>query len=797
MINRKELEQTDKYALAEYLPWSFLSAEGVVEHKDGSLQKSFHFRGHDLDSATKRELMGVNSAFNNALRRLSDGWAVFIEAQRNPIEDYPESSWPNNASRAIDNERKQFFKTADNCFANYYYLTLVYQAPIRLESKSTWFVHKHDSAQDIGTSLKDFLNTIGEIEGLLAGLLPVFKPLNDDEMLTYLHSTVSSKRHPIKTPDMPMYLDHILCDESVEHGLGLKLGDNLVRTLSIKSFPSESYPGILDAINDLDFPFRWSTRFICLGQDSAKKALTNIRRMWFAGRKKITTILQEVATQSESALGETSSLNRSVDADQAMQLLDEGMVSFGHFSATVSVMDVDPKKAEDKIQRVASVINRLGFACHIENLNALESWLSSMPGNIHANVRKPLIHTLNLAHMAPLSSYWAGETYNSHLQAPPHFFAKCRGNSPFRFSSNVGDVGHTLIFGPTGAGKSTLLSFMAAQWLRYPNAQVFMFDKGYSSRVITECVGGSFFVVGAKSEQPCFQPLKNIHEDSERMWASEWLLEILADQGCPITTDLKSEIWQSLISLTDQAPGSRTLSVFLSLVQDNSVKEALSPFKLGGAYGYLFDAGQEREDDNYWQVFETAELFDKKGAIKPALSYLFHRLEKRFNGRPTLLILDEAWLFLENSLFAKKIKQWLKELRKANVYVIFATQSLSDAMQSPIAVALKESCPSKIFLPNASAQDSSSAEFYQAMGLNERQIEIVAQALPKREYYLTSPTGNRLFNLALGPVALALCASSSVSDQKLLVELKNKPSDRELFQEFLEAKLGGSHEVPA
>ena len=113
------------------------------------------------------------------------------------------------------------------------------------------------------------------------------------------------------------------------------------------------------------------------------------------------------------------------------------------------------------------------------------------------------------------------------------------------------------------------------------------------------------------------------------------------------------------------------------------------------------------------------------------------------------LILDEAWLFLEDSMFAKKIKQWLKELRKANVYVIFATQSLSDAMQSSIAMALKESCPTKIFLPNNSAKDESSAQFYRAMGLNDRQIDIIASALPKREYYLSSPLGNRLFELSL------------------------------------------------
>lgn len=629
---------------------------------------------------------------------------------------------------------------------------------------------------------------MAELEGLLVGLFPLFRALNDEETLSYLHSTASSKRHPIKLPDIPMYLDYILCDESIEHGLGLRLAQKTVRVLTIKAFPTESFPGILDSLNDLNFPFRWSTRFLCMGHETAEAHLSKVRRVFFAGRKKLLTVIKEVASQSESGLGENSALNKSADADEALQLLDQGLISFGYFTATLSVCHEDSKKADEQIDQAAGIINRLGFACHIEELNALDAWLSSIPGNTYANVRRPVIHTLNLAHMAPLSAIWSGEEGNSHLKGASHFIAKCRGNTSFRFSSNVGDVGHTLIFGPTGSGKSTLLSFMAAQWLRYDQAQVFIFDKGRSSRVLTEAVSGSFYNVGSETEELCFQPLRNIDRDAERLWANEWLLELLADQGLITTTELKSEVWQALISLSEQESTSRTLSVFKSLIQSSEARQALRPFTLGGPYGYLFDAAEERDDKSSWQVFETSELFERKSAIKPALSYLFHRLAKRFNGRPTLLILDEAWLFLEDSMFAKRIKQWLKELRKSNVYVIFATQSLADAMQSSIAIALKESCPTKIFLPNASAPDEASFKFYQAMGLNERQIELVAQAMPKREYYLSSPLGNRLFDLALGPAALALCASSSVKDQHLADRIKEKHPQETFWGEFMRTK---------
>lgn len=787
MMWLKNYGEPDEGSLADYLPWALLVAPGVIEHKDGSLQKTFRFRGPNLDSSSSHELMGVSGQFNNALRRLPKGWTVFLEAQRNPQSFYPDSIWPNEVCRAIDNERKRTFTKKNTFFNNEYYLTLVYRKPTVAKSKARSLFVKEDLAiTEEANALEAFETVLSEIEGILTSLFPLFESLSDDETLTYLHSSVSTKRHGIKTPETPLYLDYILTDQDVEHGLELRLGESFIKTLTIKAFPCESFPGILDSLNDLAFSFRWVNRFIVMGHDGAKRHIDRVRRSWYAGRKSIITIVKEVASQSESGLVDSSSLNKSADADEALQILDSGLVSFGFFTSTISVWGKSLKEAEDKINQAASAINRQGFACHIESINSFQSWLSSIPGHIYANVRKPVVHSLNFAHMSPISAAWMGTEGNSHLNGPPHFFARSRGYTPFRFSTNVGDVGHTLIFGPTGSGKSTLLSFMAAQWLRYENAQVFFFDKGGSSKVLTKGVGGKFFSVGEK-DGLCFQPLKNIHQEESKIWAFDWLMEILKDQGVCEGVETQNEVWQALEDLVQQDNSCRTLTVLKSLIQDVTLRSALSPFTLEGSYGYLFDAHEEDDCDSRWQVFETGEIFQKKAALKPALSYLFHRIEKQFDGSPTLLILDEAWLFLENSLFAKRIKQWLKELRKRNVYVIFATQSLSDAMQSSIAIDLKEACLTKIFLPNQSACDESSADFYRAMGLNERKIEIISQASPKKEFYLVSPHGDCLFDLVLGPVALNLCASSSIVDQNLASSIESSGPE-EFFKKFLEKK---------
>ena len=136
-------------------------------------------------------------------------------------------------------------------------------------------------------------------------------------------------------------------------------------------------------------------------------------------------------------------------------------VAFGYLTTTVRVMDADRLRVEEKVRAVERVINGLGFTTIRESVNAVEAWLGSLPGHVYANVRQPLVHTLNLAHLMPLSSVWAGPRRNDHLDGPPLFYAETSGSTPFRFSTHVGDVGHMLIVGPTGAGKSVLLALMA------------------------------------------------------------------------------------------------------------------------------------------------------------------------------------------------------------------------------------------------------------------------------------------------------------------------------------------------
>jgi type IV secretion system protein TrbE len=181
-------------------------------------------------------------------------------------------------------------------------------------------------------------------------------------------------------------------------------------------------------------------------------------------------------------------------------------------------------------------------------------------------------------------------------------------------------------------------------------------------------------------------------------------------------------------------------------------------------------------------------LMETKGLVLPVLTYLFHKLEARFDGRPTLLVLDEAWLFLDEPLFAARIRDWLKTLRKKNVAVVFATQSLADIAASSIAPAIIESCPTRIFLPNDRAIEAQISEVYERFGLNPRQIEIISRATPKQDYYAQTAKGNRLFELDLGPLALAICSAATTQDHKLIDQLLREHDQASFAAAFLRTK---------
>ncbi|MCC8977257.1 conjugal transfer protein TrbE [Bradyrhizobium acaciae] len=824
MLNLREF-RSNAHRLADWLPWACLVAPGVILNKDGSFQRTMRYRGPDLDSATEAELMSVASRVNNVLKRFGSGWALFFDATRIPASEYPRSEFPDPVSWLVDEERRAAFagvvgvawedpsRPHGQHFESVLHLTLMYLPPAervsRLEGlfvesprgskakatdsrrvredRSDADADRGDQAAngvggDVGAEsdhapskrpqgsrdhLERFIQETDRAVDLLASVLPEIWPLSDAETLTYLHGCVSTKRHPVGVPRIPAYLDCFLSDEPLTGGLSPAIGRSHLRVLTVLGFPHVTFPGLLDELNRLGVAYRWATRFIPLDRTQANATLTRYRRQWFAKRKSLSSILKEVMFNEQAALLDTDASNKAVDADAALAELSDDLVAFGYITTTVTVTDEDSHQADENIRAVERVINSRGFTVIRETVNSVEAWLGGLPGQAYANIRQPIVHTLNLAHMCPLSAVWAGPERCEHLDGPPLLIAKTKGATPFRLSLHAGDVGHTIVVGPTGAGKSVLLSMLALQFRRYPNSQLITFDKGRSARAVTLAMSGAWYELGAKAGI-AFQPLKDVAEEGARVWALDWLCGVLAHERVTVTPDVKETLWSALRSLGSAPVEQRTMTGLVALLTRDALRQALQPYTLEGPYGRFLDADADRLSSADVLTFEMEELMALPGLVAPVLTYLFHTLEDRFAGRPTLLVLDEAWVFLDDPLFASRIREWLKTLRKKNVAVIFATQSLADIADSRIAPAIIESCPSRIFLPNPRALEATQTETYRRFGLNDTQIHLIAEAFPKRDYYLQSRAGNRLFELGLGPVALALAAASSPEDQRII-----------------------------
>jgi type IV secretion system protein VirB4 len=603
--------------------------------------------------------------------------------------------------------------------------------------------------------------------------MPEIAWLDDSATLTYLHACVSTERQSVAVPPVPFYIDGLVADMPLVPGIAPMLGHSHLRTLTIRGFPDQTWPGLLDELNRQSLAYRWVARWLPFDKPFALKEIERKRRHWYAKRKGIAALLRETLWGKESPLVDSDAENQAMDADAALQELGADYVAYGLFTATVTVWDEDQGRVAEKVKSVGRVLRSRGFVVAEETLNAVEAWLSSLPGQCYANLRQPPVSSLNLVHMIPISSVWAGPERNEHLSGPPLLHARTAGATPFRLVLHQGDVGHTLVIGPTGSGKSVLLNLMDLQFRRYEGALVFRFDKGRSSMAPILGMTGSFYELNTDGEV-AFQPLARVDDPGERAWAAEWVHILLAQEGLVLGPEIKEAVWSALGSLAGAPRSERTISGLAALVQHRGAKAALEPYTLDGPWGRLLDAEHDDLDDATVQGFEMEELLPHANAARAVLTYLFRRIERRLDGSPALIGLDEAWALLDDPVFGPKIREWLKTLRRKNASVVFATQSLADVTESRVAPAILESCLSRVFLPNARAVEPQSRAAYERLGLNTRQIDSVARATPKRDYYFQSVRGNRLFELGLGDVALAFAGISQAEDLKRLEGVRRR-----------------------
>jgi type IV secretion system protein VirB4 len=350
-----------------------------VLNKDGSFQRTARFRGPDLDSATQGELIHVGTAEQRAAPA---GFGLgLVHRSRAPARrQLPALEFPEPLSWLVDEERRAAFEDSGNHFESGYHLTLVYLPPeARARAAGLLYENRPTEGVDWRERLTAFVAETDRIFDLLDGVMPEIAWLDDSQTLTYLHSTVSTRRYRVGVPEVPFHLDALLADSALVGGLAPMLGDQHLRVATVRGFPTSTWPGFWTTST------AWALRIAghplsVPRQSRGGKGAFRLRRQWFAKRKNVIALLRETIFQQESPLVDTDASNKAADADAALQELGSDQVAFGYLTATVTVMDADPAKADEKLRMVERVIQGRGFVTIPETLNAVDAWLSSIPG---------------------------------------------------------------------------------------------------------------------------------------------------------------------------------------------------------------------------------------------------------------------------------------------------------------------------------------------------------------------------------------------------------------------------------
>jgi type IV secretion system protein VirB4 len=777
---------------ADLLNFASLIDDGLVLGKDGSLLAGFFFRGPDSQSASPDELNYVTSRINASLVRLGSGFALWVDAVRLPAAAYPDASashFPDPVTQAIDDERRAQFLQEGAHYETEYALLVSYTPPLRRNTRIVDLIYDDDPKAEPESpgdrQIAAFERVLADVEDSLSDILKLrrmksYRVLDargrghlQDELLNYLNFCITGHLEPVNVPPCAMYLDAYLGGQELYGGDTPKIGDHFIAAVGIEGFPPESYPNILFRLERLPIAFRFSSRFIPLEPYESVAILNAYRRKW---RQWMRGFFSQIFRTEGGVVNEDAAL-MAAQAEDAITDANSNLVAFGYYTPVLILMGQAREVLLDSARLIARELRREGFAARVETVNTLEAFLGSIAGHVSPNVRRPLLHSLNFADLMPASSTWPGlATCPSPLfppASPPLLYAATTGSTPFRLNLHVSDVGHTLIFGPTGAGKSTLLALIAAQFRRYPRSRITVFDKGRSLFALAHAADGRHYDLAGDTKAPGLCPLALLETERDVSFAEDWLATSYElQQGTAPTPRQKEEIHRAVRLMREVKGGEgRSLTDFIATVQDKDIRSALGAYTIEGALGHLLDARADGIETSSFTVFEIEDLMalGEKNLI-PVLLYLFRHFERSLKGEPALLLLDEAWVMLGHPTFREKIREWLKVLRKANCAVVLATQSLSDAVRSGLLDVLLESCPTKILLPNEEADKGGTSQvyaprdLYRLIGLNDTEIDILKSAIKKRHYYYTSPEGRRLFELGLGPVALAFTAVSSRED---------------------------------
>lgn len=755
---RKEIQ-----GMPDLLNYEICCDDGIILCKDGTFLAGFAYRAPDLNSSTASERNRVIQVLHNALCQYGTSWMLHADTTKKVSPTYLEqdpSMWGHPIFNAIDNERRELFVNGSQ-YESEYTCYLTYLPPSKNISRAKELMFESSERQSTAKQhLEYFKKKINDFLHVVSHSIPIrrMKTYKHQghyycELLQKINFAISGVEHPVRLPMLPIGIDSVIGAHEFWGGLQPKIGKKHIKVITVDDYPDHSHPQMLASLDRLPIAFRWSSRMIFMSQEEAEKILKKEQKKW---GDKIVSFKDQLLKKENPEINKDA-LGMYQEYQHAIELSRQGDILYGHYSSTIVLMDEDEQTLLNNCDRITSHLLNQGFGSRIESVNTIDAYLGTLPSDSIHNVRRPIVSTENLAHLLSTTSIWSGLPTNPCQYYPPKSPAVLQAfadsNAPFRLNTHVGDLGHFLVVGPPGAGKSTLLSLLAVQSQRYrPNMWIFDFKR--SAYAISH-LGGTHYDIGVDPKIR-FAPLSHAKDDLE--WTCEYVASVLEIQGLDVTARHRTKISEALKHLVAMG-GDINFTELRNIINDQEISENLE-YYCDGAGNVLLNATEDSlsvGDQSTMHCFETQELYslgDK--AVLPVLLYIFRRIEKALDGRPSFLYLDEAWVSFKEKKMREKIDAYLRILRDANCVIGLFTQGLREVKDSGMLELLTELCPTKIFLPNPEAENPTSKSLYVDFGLNDRQISLIANSQKKRDYYLVSQSGSRKFTLSLENCPIAM-----------------------------------------
>ena len=725
-----------EYHESGFIPYWHHWNEDTIITKNEWLMKVIKLSGYSFETADDEDVDIKKSVRNQLLRGMASGsFALYfhtIRRRQNAFEGEFAGKHMGNLFADYVNFSWNKKHSGRKSFVNELYITIIKKADVKgvaiiehifkkfnqVASKSAWESDMRDNCEELDEIINRVTTSFRDYSPKVLGLRRT-KYGTFSEILEFISKIVNcggDSAALVHPGDLSRYIPSnrlYFGPKSVEI-LAKKGGPRYAGIISLREYGQNTSAGMLDSFLQLPHELVISQSFHFTNRQVA------INKMQIQQNRMI-----QSADKAVSQVVEISAA-----LDDAMS----GRINFGEHHLTVMCIADTPKSLENSLSLAQVELENAGVYAIREKWNLEPAFWAQLPANFDFIVRKAVISTLNLAGFASQHNYPVGSKFGNHWGEAVTVFDTTSG-TPFFFNFHVRDVGHTTIIGPTGAGKTVLMNFLCAQAMKF-KPRLFFFDKDRGAEIFIRALGGLYTVIEPR-EPTGFNPLQLEDTPENRTFLIEWFRSLVTVHDKSMNNEDIARITEAIEGNYKLKEEDRTLKnvvPFLGLEGPETLAGRIRMWHGEGSHAALFDNEEDLIDFGVSDVFgfEMGKLLRDEAALGPALLYLFHRISISLDGTPTMIVLDEAWALIDNPIFAPKIKDWLKVLRKLNTFVVFATQSVEDASKSAISDTLIQQTATQIFLPNLKATRAYCDTFM----LSEREYTLIKHTDPGSRFFL-------------------------------------------------------------